>query len=59
MKVKVEQCFNGHNLYYRLTLPDGSREFITSDTWKREQSIAAKNLIETLYKIPRNKIRFI
>lgn len=59
MKVKVEACWSGgKNYYFRLTLPDGSRESVPGESWTRKVASQALDLIESNYKVPRRKIRF-
>lgn len=58
MIVKVEQCWGGKDLYFRLTLPDGSRESIQKDTWDRKAATEARNLLENVYHLKRQNIRF-
>lgn len=59
MIIKVEQCFNGHELYFRLTLPDGKRQSIMGDKWVRETSTIALDILERVYGLTRRNIRFI
>lgn len=59
MIVKVEACYGSHyNFSFRLTLPDGRREFITGETWTRDIAIIAKDRISNLYHVERDAIRF-
>jgi len=59
MTVKVEACWGGgDNFYFRLTLPNGTREFVSGDTWNRSKASAARDLLENVYHIPRRNVRF-
>lgn len=58
MKVYVESCFNGHGIYQRLTMPDGNRVLINSESWNRAAAIEGKDMICRAYKVNRKNIRF-
>jgi hypothetical protein len=62
MKVKVEACWSGgDNHYFRLTMPDGSRESVTPDEpmiWSRKTATEALNVLESVYHVERRKVRF-
>jgi len=60
MKIKVENCWSGNNNYYfRLTMPDGKRETIKSDSWDRITASRALDLLSSVYGFKRANIRFI
>ena len=59
MLIKVERCTYG----FRLTLPDGGREFIDyqdnhGEWWCRAYATQALNLLENVYGYVRRTIRF-
>ena len=59
MKIKVEACWNGGNKYtYRLTMPDGSREFVTGAVWTRKLASGALDMLANVYGYRRQSIRF-
>ena len=59
MIVKVEQCYSGHDKFrFRLTLPDGKREFVPGREWTRTVATDALNLLERVYGARRSRIRF-
>jgi hypothetical protein len=61
MIVRVESCWGGHSIYWRLIMPDGSRETLTNpqeERWSRKHAARAKDMISPNYGIPRHKIRF-
>jgi hypothetical protein len=60
MKVKVESCWGGRDVYQRLTLPCGQRLIIRHEHWNRNAAKDALDLIEieTNWTIPRRSIRF-
>jgi hypothetical protein len=64
MKIKVECCFNGHKLFYNLSIPNergGNRynERVYSDSWDRATAKEALNLLENVYHLKRSNIRFV
>lgn len=59
MKIKTESCWNGTDLYFRCTMPDGKRFVVRGDTWTRKQSTEALDYLECFYKINRRTVRFI
>lgn len=61
MNVEVERCWGGNNrCYFRLTLPDGSRETVTGGSWwTRATATEALNLLEVLYGVQRRGVRFV
>ena len=59
MRVKVEQCWNGNQLFFLLSLPNYSRERVYSDVWDRKTATICLDLIENLYKVKRANVRFI
>jgi len=57
MKVYVERCTGK----FRLTLPCGSREFISNpegDLWCRKFATEALDILENLYGATRRNVRF-
>ena len=58
MKVKVELC-NGHEMYFRLTFPDGNREMVFGESWGRKQAREALNICEYVYGLNRKNVRFV
>ena len=58
MTVKVELCWNGKRHKFRLTLPDGSREWSDFPYFNRPARVDALNLLENVYHLDRRKIRF-
>lgn len=59
MRVKVEACWGGNTRYYfRLTLPDGSRECLRGEYWDRALASEALDLLVSLYGLRRSAIRF-
>lgn len=59
MIVKVERC----SRYFRLSMPDGAREFISYDDrydswWCRHYATLALNVLENVYGFNRRSIRF-
>jgi hypothetical protein len=59
MIVKVEACWNGNNHYtFRLTMPDGSREYVTGLEWTRTLASNALTMLENVYGYNRRRIRF-
>jgi len=59
MIVKVENCYCGHDRFrFRLTLPDGKREFVPGRTWTRATAADALNVLERVYGFRRCSIRF-
>ena len=59
MRIKVEACWGGNTCYYfRLTLPDGSREYLRGEYWSRALAREALNKLEALYGLRRSTIRF-
>ena len=63
MTVKVEQCWNGRTMTFRLNIPHRGkicRELVGGDTfiWDKATATDALNLIERLYKVPRRNVRF-
>jgi len=63
MRVKVEQCYSGHdNFNVRVTLPDGSRYTVPLEGMEfpsRKLSSAVLDLLESVEGIPRRNVRFI
>jgi hypothetical protein len=58
MRIRVESCWNGgKSLYFRLTLPDGSRETVGGERWTRSVASEALDLLEALYHLKRRSIR--
>lgn len=59
MVVRVERCWGGGDKYYfRLTMPNGSRECISGEKWTRAVASEALDLLEGVYHLPRRNIRF-
>lgn len=59
MQVRVERCWcGGEKFTFRLTMPDGSREFVPGETWTRATAAEALNLLEHVYHVPRRTVRF-
>jgi hypothetical protein len=58
-KIKVERCWGGRDLYFRLYLPNGEREFVRRDRWDRQAAKEALNLLEGVYGYERTAIRFV
>ena len=59
MKIKVEACWGGNDHYYfRLTLPDGSRESINAEKWTRATASLALDRIQRACGVPRKSVRF-
>lgn len=63
MKVKVEACWGGRDVYHRLTLPERyrcPRLTIHSESWDRQAAKEAKDLIliELNWSVSRQSIRF-
>ena len=59
MIIKVESCWGGNNHYtFRLTTPDGSREYVRGDEWSRKLASEALDIFEKVYGLSRRKIRF-
>jgi len=64
MKVTLSLCWGGGEKYcYRLEWRDKStgkifREYVSGDTWKRAQATEAKDLLQSVYGIARETIRF-
>lgn len=60
MRIKVEACWGGNQCYYfRLTLPDGSREYLRGEYWDRALAREALDKLEALYGLRRSAIRFV
>ena len=58
MKIIVERCSGGN---FRLTLPNGGREFIQNpegDWWNRKNATEAKTMLCALHGFRRSSIRF-
>lgn len=59
MRIKVEACWGGNTCYYfRLTLPDGSRECLRGEYWSRALAREALDKLVSLYGLRRSAIRF-
>lgn len=59
MRIKVEACWGGNSRYYfRLTLPDGSRECLRGEVWSRALAREALDMLVSLYGLRRSNIRF-
>lgn len=59
MIVKVEACWSGGNKYtFRLTLPNGTRESVTGQTWTRALASEALDLLANVYGYNRRAVRF-
>lgn len=58
MKVKVEACWGGRDVYHRLTLPSGQRLIVRHESWNRAAAKDALDLIEIETNQPRRSIRF-
>ena len=61
MKIRVERCSGGQKSYFQLTLPCGSREFVSNPHegwWSRSHATDALNLLTRLYGVNRRSIRF-
>lgn len=56
--IKVTPCY-GSRPYFRLTLPDGSRENIPGDTWTRATAAEALDILQHVYGLDRAAVRFI
>lgn len=56
--VKVESAWAGKKIYQLLTLPDGSRERIESETWNRTAAREALDLLQFVYGFDRRAVRF-
>ena len=58
MRVKVESVFSGKDLF-RLTIGKAKHhEYIPGPTWGREQAREALDLLERVYGLKRETIRF-
>ena len=53
--IRVEATCNGG---FRLTTPDGCREYVRGYRWRIEQRKEALDLFEHVYQYPRKQIRF-
>lgn len=59
MIVKVERCWGGgEKLYFRLTMPCGSRESVIGEVWDRKTASEALDIVEKLYGANRRSVRF-
>lgn len=64
MRITTETLFNGHRTSIMLVLPvptgtrETSREFLDAETWNRKTASEALDLIESVYGIPRSRVRF-
>ena len=61
MTVRVERCGIGQKSHFRLTLADGSREFVSNpreELWSRSHATEALDLISQVYGVERRSIRF-
>ena len=56
--VRVEGATAGSRWYFRLTMPDGSRESVPGDVWNRKTASAALDLLESVYGFDRRRVRF-
>lgn len=59
MRIRVDACWAGTRCYFRLTLPDGSRECLRGEYWSRALSSEALDKLEALYGLRRSAIRFV
>lgn len=48
MRIKVETCCAGARYYFRLTLPDGSRECLRGEYWDRALAREALDMLVSL-----------
>jgi hypothetical protein len=59
MKVIVESIWAGHGEpQYRMTMPNGSREFVCGPTW-RSVATEALDILQVLYHFKRRNVKFI
>lgn len=61
MIVKVVSTFNGRYILQRLEIPVGGRvcrESIRAEVWTRKVATEALDLLEAVYGIPRDRVRF-
>ena len=62
MRIKVDRCF-GDKTYYRLTLPDGSRENVVPvndhGDWDRATATKALDMLTANYPVKRRSIKFV
>jgi len=59
MRVKVESCWGGGDrFYFRLILPDGSREHVPGERWCRKVASDALDVLENVYGYARGRVRF-
>lgn len=58
-RIVVERCWGGKNIYFRLTMPNGEREFVRQETWTRKTATEALDLLEGVYGYCRQAIRFV
>lgn len=57
MKVKVEACWGGGDVYHRVNV-NGDRFRVNRDTWDRKAATEALDVLENVYHLPRSSIRF-
>lgn len=58
MRIQVQPEFAG-SLRFRLTTPDGKREYVRGEKWTRKLASEALDLYQYVYKFKRKNIRFV
>ena len=60
MRIQIERCWSGGDRFtFRLTLPDGAREYVRGEVWNQETATEALNLLERVYGLARRSVRFV
>lgn len=58
MTIRVQTCWNGRNILFRIKLPAGGHESIAADQWDRKTASKALDLLQNVYGLKRQNVRF-
>lgn len=63
MKVKVEECWNGQQHYFRCTFPNGERIALghndDGDPWSRQHATQLRNFAVRNYGVKRDSVKVV